>query len=477
MFVAGKQASAAGLSLRLDDIWFATERALVQGDSPPGYGRPDMNKIRAEWLDAVQREGAANSARAHRNPHFCEYMSSEVAHARSGQTRPLCRVDGDHLAGRWMQTCDPRLIGRPDHFAYGRALPEVKGWYDYRLCYRESATERLRAIQALSWSWRPYACALAPVRGDAFDRWLGARTIVFLGDSLIAQSYYALIWLLGEVVEEQQDLFGYAPDENVTGVARMDRCSSSVGNEGGWVSETRLRSGGKLIKVMRHYHLVAELQSTRPFWAQWVREADFILINIGHHYHGIDPKFQDYDRVVRAAIRQLDRLSRPSAQFIYRTTNVGHAACESATRPLRSRREAWEQLTEDRDIFAWVPPKGGVGMFKDKYSWRGPPLFETSWARFAREAPSVAARFSVLNVSFLDARADGHVAASMRYSALTGQWGARWKTEFPLDCLHYCYPGPADFWALALSNFLQNNERFALSARSRRRRQPKTASR
>lgn len=48
---------------------------------------------------------------------------------------------------RWMQTCDPRLITRPDHFAYKRALPAMQGWYDYRLCYRQSATERLRSIQ------------------------------------------------------------------------------------------------------------------------------------------------------------------------------------------------------------------------------------------------------------------------------------------------------------------------------------------
>ena len=30
------------------------------------------------------------------------------------------------------------------------------------------------------------------------------------------------------------------------------------------------------------------------------------------------------------------------------------------------------------------------------------------------------------------------------------------------DCLHYCFPGPADFWALALYNMMLNNPRFAL---------------
>ena len=78
--------------------------------------------------------------------------------------------------------------------------------YDYRLCFRQSATERLRSLQAISWGWRPDACALAPVRGEAFDRWLGARHMLVLGDSLMAQLYYALVWLLGDTVIGQHGL-------------------------------------------------------------------------------------------------------------------------------------------------------------------------------------------------------------------------------------------------------------------------------
>ena len=29
-----------------------------------------------------------------------------------------------------------------------------------------------------------------------------------------------------------------------------------------------------------------------------------------------------------------------------------------------------------------------------------------------------------------------------------------------LDCLHYCYPGPGDYWALSLYNLLLNNPRY-----------------
>lgn len=44
------------------------------------------------------------------------------------------------------------------------------------------------------------------MRGEAFDRWLGARHMLVLGDSLMAQLYYALVWLLGDTVIGQHGL-------------------------------------------------------------------------------------------------------------------------------------------------------------------------------------------------------------------------------------------------------------------------------
>ena len=44
------------------------------------------------------------------------------------------------------------------------------------------------------------------MRGEAFDRWLGPRHMLIIGDSLMAQLYYSLIWLLGDTVREQHDL-------------------------------------------------------------------------------------------------------------------------------------------------------------------------------------------------------------------------------------------------------------------------------
>ena len=254
-----------------------------------------------------------------------------------------------------MQTCDPRLITRPDVFAYGRAIPEVAGWYDYRICYRQSATERLRTLQALSWSWRPYSCAMRPIDGAAFDAWLGKRTLLFLGDSLNAQMYYSLSWLLGDSIAEHKDLFGYeTPGANRT-ERKMDTCTTGVGNEGGWLSTATLRGGGRLVKVMRHGDLIDEMKRMeKAFWAPWLQEADIVVLNVGHHYHSKDPTFGKYPKLVRTTMNQLGKLIKPSAQLIYRTTNVGHHKCENASRPLRSRLAAWEKLTETgTSVWEW----------------------------------------------------------------------------------------------------------------------------
>ena len=466
LFVPGSHDTGKVTHLLLDEIWIASARPLSAGEKLASYGGVDMNPVLDGWLQGARQGGAASGARERSNGHFCEYMTSELG--VSAGKRALCKMDGDHLDGRWMQTCDPWLIRRPDHFAYGRALPAVEGWYDYRICYRQSATERLRTLHALSWSWRPKSCALAPIRGELFDRWLGSRTLLLVGDSLMAQAYYSLLWLLGDAVTEHKDIEGVTPEDRKKHIPRneikMGQCTTSVGNEGGWLSVATLRGGGRIIKVLRHATIVDELYDLdRAWWARWVSVADIVVLNVGHHYHGVDAAFARYGQLARVGADNLGKKMKKDAQLVFRTTNIGHYACEAASRPLRSRFEAWKQLTTGHDsIWGWQPPSKGVDMFKDKYNWRGPPLFEYEWAAAASRAGTLGSRFTFLNVSFLDSRADGHVATSMRYSPVTGQYASvRFKNNFPLDCLHYCYPGPSDYWALSLSNLLLNNPRYS----------------
>ena len=453
LVVSGRGVKATRpLVLHLDEVSVASPLPLATGGPMP-FWRPDnATRTRLTPPRGWRREGVPDTASltGDRLGLQCEYMNAETLPRRA----PRCRMDGDHLVGRWVQTCEPHRIHRPDRFAYARALPQVKGRYDFRICYRVSGFERWRSQLALSWSWRPQLCTFEPVSGADFDRWLGRRTILWLGDSLMAQSFFSLVWLLGSSVEGQTDV-ELGPNCRVSSLERLEACESSVGVEGGWLSIVRLRSGGELIKVLRHAELFHELHNLgASCWSRYLLRADVVVLSIGHHYHRVDPAFAAYSRMAHVALKQMARYMKPTAHLVLRTTNIGNPACANATQPLSSRVEAWRQLSGSANLFEWrVSPRKLVHVWRDAYNWRGPALFEGAWAEAAARQPGLALRFSVLNVSFMDTRADGHVARAGRDSAR----GMR----PPVDCLHYCLPGPSDYWALSLYNLLLNNPRYA----------------
>ena len=122
--------------------------------------------------------------------------------------------------------------------------------------------------------------------------------------------------------------------------------------------KAKLRGGGTITKVMRHGDLADELRNiTRAFWGRWVRQADVVLLNMGHHYHNKDPAFRRYGEMVQMALRSFGQHMKPTAQLVFRTTNVGHHGCQRDARPLESPREAWQRLTTSKDIYEWNPPQ------------------------------------------------------------------------------------------------------------------------
>lgn len=252
-----------------------------------------------------------------------------------------------------------------------------------------------------------------------------------------------------------------------------------------------------MVKVIRHSNIVSELLSLLPeeedlrpllrmqtpnqsrvaqaFWTPWVSAADVLVFNVGQHYHVIDPEFVHHDAFARGAVRALAAIMKPTAHLVVRTNNVGHPNCETARQPQPNHLIAFEELTPAGDNpWAW-PPLGGASAphksangsssqhlqptrtpatAKDPFNWRAAPLHDGAWGR-AVTLTTLASRFAYLNVSFIDLRADGHVADAMRHGF--DVHGRNRNT----DCLHYCFPGPADFWARAMVNLLLNNERYA----------------
>ena len=194
VLLAGAASEGKALEVLLDDV------VLVRAGKPP---------VVAAAQPAQDRPPTST-------PGWCEYMApwdggfasrpSSRPGARSASNRPICRVaNGDHLRGRWVQNCHPDDIRRPDRYAYGMSLPRTHGLWDYRVCFRQSYAERERSRRALSWTWQPESCTLPKVDGARFSRWLGPRVLLFWGDSLSTQHFYALVLLVGSSVVSLQD--------------------------------------------------------------------------------------------------------------------------------------------------------------------------------------------------------------------------------------------------------------------------------
>lgn len=472
VLLAGVQAGRA-VELLLDDVM------LMSAARPPAVLPTNLL-------------GTRPSAPTKRMAGRCVYMSGRSPSSEDDSRRsrllparaaaapaPACRMDGDHLDGRWVQNCAPEDIRRPDRYAYGRSVGRPVGPYDYRLCYQMGYAERQRSRAALSWSWQPHRCSMAAFDAERFDEWLGDRLMLFWGDSLTAQHFYSLVLLLGTRVTSLSDVASstsppHSPQPPQPPQPRHQRqpqaappasdvCDyEGLGSEGGGGADSsgagstytlaRLKHGGRIVKVLGHVEMVGEAQAfDAAWWRHWWREADFVIFNlVGHHLRALDASFTGYPALVRRMVRQMAANTRKSTRLVMRTTNLGHDRCVSDLRPLHSRAEAWRRLGG----WDWRPPGFASAPYfgaprdgTDRYDWRAPALAEVEWLRRGVTS-ALGSRLVVLNVSHVDMRADGHVGNAMRYHTDPT------KANGAADCLHYCLPGPADAWSVALYNLL-----------------------
>lgn len=301
-------------------------------------------------------------------------------------------------------------------YAYGRALHTPIGQWDYRLCYKMSYAERIRARAALTWTWVPQRCALSSIDGARFSQWLGKRTILFWGDSLTAQHFYSLVLMLGRSVRTIRDLDPHglvgSPTHRTASAAAFwgqaaHPCEyQGLGSEGGPYTEAVLAGGGRVVKVLGHIEMIAQLRSLStgatasppPWWRALWRTSDFIVFNpVSHHLRTIDGSFRTYASLVSLTLHQMQRHAKRGARLVLRTSNVGHASCGDRTRPLGSLEDAWRALGG----WAWQPPGftpsyyGAPRDGPDKYDWRAPALHEGEWAQQLASSP-LSSRVAIL---------------------------------------------------------------------------------
>ena len=197
-------------------------------------------------------------------------------------------------------------------------------------------------------------------------------------------------------------------------------------------------------------------------------QADVVVLNMGHHYHNLDPAFSRYGGMVKMALRGLARHMKPTAQLVFRTTNVGHHGCQKRLAPAAQPARGVGAADGGQGHLRVAAAAGLQGCAQ---GGRRHVQGQVQLARPAHVRERVGGGAACARRPSPRASACSTSPSSTR--APTATWRARCGTappraatapsgrrEFPLDCLHYCYPGPADFWALALYNLMLNNPRF-----------------
>jgi hypothetical protein len=144
---------------------------------------------------------------------------------------------------------------------------------------------------------------------------------------------------------------------------------------------------------------------------------DICILNVGAHLEDMGDLWNIFGSIKPGLLNFRSTLN---TTFVWKTMSPGHPNCDKATSPVHE----MPVLAHDKRWYQW-------------------DLF----AEFDRAAKLFAAEIAmpVMDVSPLYYRPDAHV-------------GFHTGFKEPLDCLHYCMPGPLDLFAVQLMTMLHNKE-------------------
>lgn len=257
-------------------------------------------------------------------------------------------------------------------------------------------------------AWKPFDCNLAVWNGSSFCAALDNRVILGFGDSTMHQSMSTLIALVN---------------------AAASGCSHHLISGGGIVA-------GKNESNLMHFE---------PLVDQF--KPDILILTAGAHYHSLEEMHSVWHREL---IPQLRRVMRryPAMKLVWKTQNPGHVSCSNFTQPFIPCSVDDATASSEDNIAGNTTTEGKTGaaaciadkhqvsnMFAadDRYEWR----FHSKFDEINRQYATFF-NMSIIDMTPLYYRPDAHPGSGTKI------W----------DCLHYCQPGPVNFFAEILHHLL-----------------------
>ena len=286
--------------------------------------------------------------------------------------------------------------GALDSFAYNYQPSCNKG--PFRCHIAEPNSCGPKSLQMLQYHWTPNSCRLMDFVPAELERMWAGKYVLFVGDSLMRQMFNSIRFLMRDHWMSAEQALRKDPEFfDTKSRARIEFVWSKY--------------------LLDEHALPGRLVLPQRSWPDMVKKADWVIMNVGHHWHKKDRSFENYEAMVNMVTDTMQTNFKGSL-FVFRTSAPGYYGCETMEEPV----DTPQELTPDIDL----------------YDWRKPIQAELMWEQKARERSLDSFRW--LNVSFSAYRADAHVGYKIR------------DGQNKLDCLHWCMPGVPDYWNYLLYN-------------------------
>ena len=333
-------------------------------------------------------------------------------------TKEWCRTPEEYNKGQWVYNNSIDLLP-----PYHSEPDPVWGPWCTRLQqqYHESGYQSQFLPDFLRYKWQPHDCELANHQWDRaeFCERLKGKTIGVMGDSMSQQFVHSLMGYTRGTIESH-DKFLAVPNQVWEGKPdywikiRVPLCPQNNND-----NNNKNGSNGTTL-VFQRWDMYQGKEQDRAALTALIEESDYLVLNWGVHYQ----MWSDMEKATDDFVGLLEELWHPPhkkpERLFWRSTNVAHANCASATSPLTNLQSSSNTSFTDAT----------KSVILEKYNTQ-----EILWQDAYIVKPRILSKLP--KTTFLQIeettllRPDGH-----RVEGFKGQE----------DCLHYCEPGPVDHW-------------------------------
>ncbi|CAL8141632.1 unnamed protein product [Prunus armeniaca] len=342
----------------------------------------------------------------------------------------------DLYKGHWV----PELRGPMYTNSSCATIPESKN------CFKNGR----RDSDFLNWRWKPDKCELPLFDPNTFLEIVRGKKMAFIGDSVARNHVESLLCLLSQeespkdVYKDSEDRFRtwYFPQHDFT-LMKL------------W-SKYLIAADERMVNGTGSGTFDLHLDRLDDQWARHLPDLDYAIVSGGHWFFRLmylhesgnltgcvycnQPNVTDYNisHAVRMAFRTVFKHIKDC-----KNCRGGLMALLRTFAPAHFENGAWNTGGYCNRTSPFSEAQIDLGTF----DWEMRNIQIEEFERGRREGEMKGKKFGVLDITrAMLMRADGHPGA---------HWGNQWMKGYN-DCVHWCMPGPVDYWNHFLMAIIRN---------------------